>query len=285
LRTLLCALALTLAASSARGDPPHPPPARIVSLNQCLDAILVELVPTERIAAISHYSRDPLRSPIAELAQRLPITYESAEEIVALRPDLVLASRHSAIPTRNALRRVGIHYELFDVPLSVKHSLAQIRRIAALTGSRAAGEALVGRIESAIVAARLPPGARRLTAAVYEMGGLTAGSKTVTDELMQVVGLDNLAASYGIEMHAPMQLELLVAAPPDLLLMGEVPAAAGTQAARLVQHRALRKVPSLRWEFPARFMYCSGPTIIEEVAALARARDAIHTRSRAQAAR
>ncbi len=287
MRALLRALALTLAASTAHAgaDAPHPPPARIVSLNQCLDAILVELVPTERIAAISHYSRDPLLSPIAELAQRLPITYESAEEIVALRPDLVLASRHSAIPTRNALRRVGIHYELFDVAFSVEESLAQIRRIAALIGNRAAGEALVGRIERAIEAARLPPGTRRLTAAVYETGGLTAGSKTVTDELMQIVGLDNLAARYGIKMHAPMQLELLVAAPPDLLLMGEVPAAAGTQAARLVQHRALRKVPSMRWEFPARFMYCSGPTIIEEVAALASARDAIHTRSRAQAAR
>ena len=168
----------------------------------------------------------------------------SAEEIVALRPDLVLASRHSAIPTRNALRRVGIHYELFDVAFSVEDSLAQIRRIAALVGNAAAGEALVARIERAIETARLPPGTRRLTAAVYETGGLTAGSKTVTDELMQIVGLDNLAARYGIQMHAPMQLELLVAAPPDLLLMGEVPAAAGTQAARIVQHRALRKVPS-----------------------------------------
>jgi iron complex transport system substrate-binding protein len=287
LRTLLCALLLTLAAPSAhaRVEAAHPPPARIISLNQCLDAILVELVPTERIAAISHYSRDPLRSPIAELAQRLPITYESAEEIVALRPDLVLASRHSAIATRNALRRVGIHYELFDVAFSVEESLAQIRRIAALIGNPAAGAALVARIERAIETARLPPGARRLTAAVYETGGLTAGSKTVTDELMQIVGLDNLAARYGIRMHAPMQLELLVAAPPDLLLVGEVPAAAGTQAARLVQHRVLRKVPSMRWEFPARFMYCSGPTIIEEVAALARARDSIHARSRAQAAR
>jgi iron complex transport system substrate-binding protein len=281
----LAVLLLTLAAASARAEVPHPPPGRIVSLNQCLDAILVELVPTERIAAISHYSRDPLRSPIAALAQRLPITYESAEEIVALRPDLVLASRHSAIPTRNALRRVGIHYELFDVAFSVKDSLTQIRRIAALVGEAAAGEALVARIERAIEAARVPPGAPRLSAAVYETGGLTAGANTVTDELMQIVGFDNLAARYGIRTHQPMQLELLVAAPPDLLLVGEVPAAGGTQAARIVQHRVLRKLPSTRWEFPARFMYCSGPTIVEEVAALAAARDAILARSRAQAAR
>ena len=280
-RLLLALLTLTAAIPHARADAPK----RIVSLNQCLDAVLVELVPTERIAAISHYSRDPLRSPIAELAQRLPITYESAEEIVALRPDLVLASRHSAIPTRNALRRVGIHYELFDVAFSLDESLAQIRRIAALVGNTAGGEALVGRIEHAIEAARLPPGARRLTAAVYSTGGNTAGANTVTDDLMQIVGLDNLAARYGIRTHQPLQLELLVAAPPDLLLVGEIPDAAGTQAARIVQHRALRKVPSLRWDFPVRFMYCSGPTIVEEVVALAAARDALYATSRRQAAR
>jgi iron complex transport system substrate-binding protein len=180
---------------------------------------------------------------------------------------------------------VGIHYELFDVPFSVKDSLAQIRRIAALVGSAAAGEVLVSKIQRAIDAARLPPGAPRLTAAVYETGGLTAGANTVTDDLMQIVGLDNLAARYDIQTHQPMQLELLLAAPPDLLLVGEVPAADGTQAARVVQHRALRKVHSKRWDFPARFMYCSGPTIVEEVAALAAARDAIYAASRAQAAR
>jgi iron complex transport system substrate-binding protein len=277
---LLVAL-LTAASPLARADAP----ARIVSLNQCLDAILVELVPTERIAAISHYSRDPVRSPIATLAQRLPITYESAEEIVALRPDLVLASRHSAIPTRNALRRVGIHYELFDVAFSVKESLAQIRRIAALVDNAAAGEALVARIERAIDAARLPQGSPRLTAAVYGTGGNTAGANTVTNDLMQTVGLENLAAHYGIKTHQPMQLELLLAAPPDLLLVGEIPEEAGTQDARIVRHRALRKLSSKRWDFPMRFMYCSGPTIVEEVAALAQARNAVYAASRAQASR
>ncbi|HKQ13413.1 MAG TPA: ABC transporter substrate-binding protein [Steroidobacteraceae bacterium] len=282
-RHLLCLLVALLVTASppARGDAP----ARIVSLNQCLDAILVELVPTERIAAISHYSRDPVRSPIAALAQRLPITYESAEEIVALRPDLVLASRHSAIPTRNALQRVGIHYELFDVAFSVQDSLTQIRRIAALVDNVAAGETLIARIERAIEVARLPQGAPRLTAAVYATGGNTAGANTVTNDLMQVVGLENLAARYGIKTHQPLQLELLLAAQPDLLLVGELPAAAGTQDARSVQHRALRKLPSKRWDFPVRFMYCSGPTIVDEVAALARARDAVYATSRAQASR
>lgn len=276
-------IALLAVGAHARAD--ATPPARIVSLNQCLDAILVELVPTQRIAAVSHYARDPLVSSIATTAAHLPITYETAEEIVALRPDLVLASRHSAIPTRNALQRVGIHYELFEVPFSVKDSVAQIRRIAALVGRPDAGEVLVAKIERAIEAARLPPGAPRLTAAVYETGGLTAGSGTVTDDLMQIVGFDNLAARHGIKTHLPMPLELIVAEPPDLLLVGDIPAAAGTQAARIVQHRALRQLPSARRAFPARFMYCSGPTIVEEVAVLAAARDSIYAASQARAAR
>lgn len=274
---------LAASACARADDTPRQPPSRIVSLNQCLDAILVELVPTQRIAAVSHYARDPLVSSIAPLAARLPITYETAEEIVALRPDLVLASRHSAVATRNALRRVGIRYELFDVAFSIADSLAQIRRIAALVGNAAAGETLITKIGRALANARLPQGAPRLTAAVYETGGLTAGADTVTDELMQVVGLDNLAARYDIRTHRPMPLELIVAAPPDLLLVGEIPAEAGTQAARIAQHRALRKLPSVRRDFPARFMYCSGPTIVEEVAALATARDAVYAASNRRA--
>jgi iron complex transport system substrate-binding protein len=276
---------LAAIAPARAADTPRAVPSRIVSLNQCLDAILVELVPTQRIAAVSHYARDPLVSPIATLAANLPTTYETAEEIVALRPDLVLASRHSGIAARNALRRVGIHYELFEVAFTVEDSIAQIRRIAALVGSTAEGEALVAKIERAIDAARLPRGAQRLTAAVYETGGLTAGSSTVTDELMRIVGFDNLAARYGIETHLPLPLELIVAAPPDVLLVGDIPAAAGTQAARIVQHRALRKLPSARRTFPARFMYCSGPTIVEEVAALAAARDSVYAISQARASR
>jgi iron complex transport system substrate-binding protein len=124
-----------------------------------------------------------------------------------------------------------------------------------------------------------------MTAAVYETGGLTAGSSTITDELLRIVGFDNVAARYGIETHAPLPLELIIADPPDLLLVGDIPAAAGTQASRIVQHRALRQLPSARREFPARFMYCSGPTIVEEVATLAAARDSLSATSQVRAAR
>lgn len=283
-RLLACAVAfLPLAstcavAQSSAGK--RPVPMRIVSLNLCLDTLLLELAPPERIAAISHYALDPYRSMIAERAKTLPITYETAEEIVALRPDLVLTSRHSAPGTRHALTRVGVHFELFDVPKSIDASIAQVRQMAALLHRKEAGEALVARIEAAIEAARPPKNFVPLSAAVYHAAdyqpdALTAGINTVTGQLMRVAGLDNVAERYGIKTYSPLSLELLVSAPPQVLLVGETSPGAPTHAEQIVQHRVMRSLQSrmIREAFPVRMLYCAGPTMIDALGALVAARE------------
>lgn len=244
-------------------------------MHLCVDPVLLELVPREHILALSQYARDPWRSTIASAAQTLPYTNETAEEVVALEPDLVLTSRHSAIATRNALQRVGIRFELFDVPQSIAQSLAQIRRVAALLQRQEQGEQLIARIEQAIDKARKPPGSPTLTAAVYQPRGLSAGADTVTGELMRVVGLDNIAARYGVRTYGPLPLEALVSAPPDILLVGDTSHGAPTHAERIVHHRALRALAfrMQREPFPARLLYCSGPTMIAALDALVAARE------------
>ena len=256
-------------------------PMRIVSLNMCVDGMLVDLVSHDRIAALSHYARDPQRSTIAEEARHLPITYETAEEVVALRPDLVLTSRHSAIATRNALKRVGIRFELFDVPGTVEESLAQVRTVAKLLGAEREGEVMVSRIQAAIDAARLPPGETPFTAAIYQPGGMSAGANTVVGELMELTGLQNIAARYGVKNYRPLPLEVLVSAPPDVLLVGETSPGAPMLEEKVVHHRALRSLDSqmTRSVFPARLLYCAGPTMVESVATL------VHAREQALAAR
>lgn len=278
LAPLLAALWL---APSAQAEEPTPHPMRIVSLNMCVDSIVIELVSHDRIAALSHYARDPQRSTISEAARHLPITYETAEEVVALRPDIVLTSRHSAIATRNALKRVGIRFELFDVPDSVEESLAQIRQVARLLGAQREGEAMVARIQAALDAARLPPNEPPLTAAIYQPGGLSAGANTVVGELMELTGLGNIAARYGVEQYRPLPLEVLISSPPDVLLVGETSPGSPMQAEKVVRHRALRALESQMTQavFPARLLYCAGPTMVPAVAAL------VHAREEAWAAR
>lgn len=268
----------------AETQPAHP--VRIVSLNMCVDAILVELVSHDRIAALSHYARDPQRSTISEVARQLPITYETAEEVVALRPDLVLTSRHSAPATRNALKRVGIRFELFDVPSTIGDSIEQVRIVARLLGAEREGEAMVARIEQALEAARLPADEEPLTAAIYQPGGLSAGANTVVGELMQLTGLHNIAARYGVQNYRPLPLEVLVSAPPDVLLVGETSPGSQLQAERIVRHRALRAIESQMTQevFPARLLFCAGPTMVDAANSLARAREHAQSVRRARVA-
>lgn len=253
----------------------HAEPMRIVSINTCLDAVLVELVPRDRLLAISYYSRDPWRSTIASVANTLPITYETAEEIVALKPDLVLTGRHSAIATRNALRRVGIRFEVYDVPQSIAESIAQIRMLATLLNREPQGEQLIRRIDNAIAAARPAVGTSPVPAVIYQPGGLTSGADTVTGELMQIAGLENVAARYGVRTYRPLPLEQLIADPPQILLTGDTAYGAVTQAERVVHHRALRALQAQMSQesFPARLLYCSGPVMIDALDALVAARN------------
>jgi iron complex transport system substrate-binding protein len=272
LAALLSAVALASASGVAHAEANHP--MRIVSLNMCVDSILIELVSHDRIVALSHYARDPQRSTISEAARHLPITYETAEEVVALRPDLVLTSRHSAIGTRNALRRVGIRFELFDVPKTIAGSLEQVRSVARLLGAEREGEAMVARIEQALEAARLPAGQTPLTAAIYQPGGLSAGANTVVGELMELTGLQNIAARYGVDSYRPLPLEVLVSSPPEVLLVGETSPGAPLKSERIVRHRALRALESQMTQeiFPARLLYCAGPTMVQAADTLAQAR-------------
>lgn len=256
--TDLLALALALAA-----PPLAAAPARIVSMNPCADAILAELVPPARIAGLSHWSSDPAASSMdVGLARRLPRHFGSAEEVLALRPDLVIAGAHTPAATRAAFSRLGVPVVLVGVPSSVAESLAEIRRIATAVGQPGEGEALESRIEAALVAAQHPgPPARAL---LRTPAGVVPGAGTLVADVMARTGFVNAAAAMGLATWDILPLERLLLAPPAILLVDP-------KAAR---HPALVKAgPPPRLEpFPMRLLNCGGPTIIPLAGSLAEIR-------------
>jgi len=249
-------------------------PRRVVSLNACLDAILVHVADRGQIAALSHYAREPVGSTISEVAKTLPFTWETAEEVIALRPDLVLTSRHSALATRNALGRMNIPTELFAVPDSVATSLEQVREVARLVGRPARGEALIARIEAALVAAAPPPGSRPLKALIYQPNGFAAGRGTLMDEMMTRSGFDNVAGRYGLGKWGNVPVERLLADPPQVLLSGTPAQGARTWADRVMRHPALASLSGrmVQARLDEKLLYCGGPVLIQTAAALAEAR-------------
>ena len=266
---MLAALAVATAAVSA------PAPRRIVSLNPCLDGILIAVADPGQIAALSHYSRDRRQSAIADVASRYPFTWGSAEEVAAMKPDLVLRSSMGGRALTAVLPRLGIRQESFGVPDSVEENLAQIERIARLVGHPERGRALEARIRAALQAAAPRPGEPRLEALIYEYHGLASGSGTLVDELMRRTGFDNLAPRYGLTQTVDVPLERLLASPPQVLLSGRLAPDEPAWADRVLSHPALVALKRrIKVEtFPETLMFCGGPTLIPEVQALARARE------------
>lgn len=256
------------------GAAARPAPRRIVSLNPCLDVILVNVADRAQIAAISHYSHEPTSSSIGPLGATYPFTYESAEEILALEPDLVLTARHSSPATRAALAKLGVRTELFGAPDSVEQSLDQVLKVAEAVGHPDRGNALVARIRAAIAAAAPPPGVRRLSAITYQSGGFATANGTMMDEMMRRAGLDNAASRYGLKRTGNIPLERLIADPPDVLLAGETKPGAPTWADRVLRHPALaHAAPRMhRASFPQRLTFCGGPVLIDTARMLARVR-------------
>ncbi|MBU2378826.1 MAG: ABC transporter substrate-binding protein, partial [Alphaproteobacteria bacterium] len=252
------------------------PPRRVVSLNPCLDVILVGVADRGQIGAISHYARDSHGSTIAEVARTLPFTYGTAEEVIALAPDLVITGRPASLTMVKTLERLNIRTVQFPVPETVADSLAQVREVAILMGHPARGEAMVARIQAALAAAAPAPGARPISALVYMPGGFASGAGTLMDEMMRRTGLENVVARYGLSGSANVPLERLIADPPELLLSGEASRGLASRAERVMSHPALAHIADrmTRAVFPERLLFCGGPVLIHTAAVLARARQA-----------
>lgn len=267
---LLAGLALGLAACApaapaAPKDPAHP---TIVSLNPCLDAILVEVAPPSQVLALSHYSRDPSSSSIpAETAARYGVTGGTAEEVIATRPDLVLASIFLPEPTRRALEQAGLRVETFGSPTSIAESADQVRTVAALAGRADEGEALAARI-----AAAPPPPGPPVDALLWQPGEIVAGEQTLVAALLREAGFSSDAARRGLKQADRVSLEAVLADPPGVLL---VAGDAAGQRHPLVQdtYKSMVVAP-----FDPSLIYCGGPTILRARARLAEIRARVEAR-------
>lgn len=237
-------------------------PVRVVSMNPCADAILAEVAAPSQIAGLSHWSRDPAATSMdPAVARRFPSHFGTAEEVLMLRPDLVIAGAHTPAATRAALARLGIPLLTVGVPATVSQSISEVRAIARAVGRPAAGEALVARIGRDLAAAQRPGFGG--SAILRTPAGVVPGANTLAGALMDHAGLVNAAPALGLATWDMLSVERLLFDPPDLLLAD--PAAALHPALRRLKGR-MRVAP-----FPMRLLNCGGPSIGPAAAAMARA--------------
>lgn len=258
---------------------PKVPPSRIISLNPCTDALLVELADRDQIGALSAYSRDPAQSSMdVARARAFPFTRGAMEEVIAAQPSMVVSGSFTPAATRAAYARMGLRLEEFSMASTVEESEAQIRRMAALLGHPDRGEAMIARINRAMRQAAPPPGAKPLPALIWHGGGLVVGGETLVSDLLRRTGFTPFAAIRGMGQSQFLPLERMVVDPPRVLLViGHGDADGGREGRRVLGHPVLAQLRTMqRFDFDAGLEYCGGPTIVRAAQRLAQIRREAH---------
>lgn len=229
-------------------------PGRIVSANQCSDALLPALVEPARIAGLSRLAGDGL--------PQVPRITGSLDSILALQPDLVLTGPEGRGRKEELLRGFGLEVMVFDLPDGLDALRELLRRMGARLGAAERAEALADGLPMARPVAADAPQALWLAPNLYAFG---AG--TMAGDLLAASGWRN-GLGPDAQGWVSLTLEGLLARPVTLLISGGTEGA--SRAEGLLAHPVLDKVGHRRLELPSEGLGCD-PAAVMRVAELLRA--------------
>lgn len=243
------------------------PPARIVSINMCTDQLLLDLARPEQIAGLSPFAADATRSWAAEAAKPFPRLSGSAEEVLVMRPDLVVGGRFTRHATREFIRGQGYRLEEFDAVRTIAETRAQILRMGVLVGNPGKAQQRVAEIDAALARLRALALPMRLRVLPVARRGWVSGAQSLLTDLLAQGGLVNVAGELGFQNGGFASLEAIVMLKPDAILMARDDLAAEDQGSAKLLHPALsgRYANERRLTMPERLTVCGGPMLVEAI--------------------
>jgi iron complex transport system substrate-binding protein len=233
---------------------------RIASMNVCTDQLLITLADPEQILGLSRYARERFESFAASDAGQYRILSGGAEDILVLRPDIVVASLFDNRSTRELLKEKGLHLAEFSVPRNLDEVKAQIREMGDVVGHPDRANAEVARLDDAVARARQAVSVKHYRVLPLSRRGWVTGSDSLLSSLLAETGLFNAAAELGIGFGGFASLEAIVNLKPDLIVVSEAGDRAEDDGRAFLLHPALERFypPSKRIVIPDRLTVCGG---------------------------
>lgn len=211
---LLARALAAVAAAMIIAPPAAASGVRVMSLDSCADQYVLALAPRETIVGVSYRAGAP-DSYMRDAAVGLPRRRATVESLVAARPEVVVRYWGGDARLVSALERRDVRTVRIDDAADFAGVRANVRRVAEALGRRAAGEALVARMDAKLTAAA---GAWKGERALYlTPGGFTAGRGTLIDAMLRAAGLLNASTQ---AFFTPVPLEAMVMRPPRAVVLG-----------------------------------------------------------------
>jgi len=216
-------------------------PQRVVSTFLCTDEYVFRLVPPKHIAALSYEAVDrrPVVSTIADAAKDMPVIRPSTETVLALKPDLVVLYAGTNPRLHVNLKSLGI--PVLDVPWA--NNLKDVRAVTAMLGDKLGASekarALLADMDRKIAAAKAAAPHPPVGAILYEPQGY-ANVQGVTEDVMRIAGIVDVAPPGAMTRTGQLPVEAVIAAAPELLILGGEARSGTARAYAVLHHPALR---------------------------------------------
>jgi len=225
-------------------------PVRIASVTLGTDEILLSLIDKSRLVAVTQFSTDPAISNVAGQTDDIPVKIESsnAEQIIALKPDLVFVASYTSQDVVQQLRDAGLTVFMFPFVDSIEQMKQNILMIGKVVGEAEKAEQIVAEMDArlAAIAEKVAQIKERPTVLNYTPDGYTGGKGTSNDDIITRAGGRNLAKEAGIEGWQQISLEKVVELNPDVILLSDWNPGHPDFAETLRKNPALQNVTAVR---------------------------------------
>mgnify|MGYP000412879295 CR=1 FL=1 len=202
-------------------------PQRIMTTHFHLDNLLLGVVPQDRIVAMSKTMDDPMISYAAssDIDKPQKLTEITLENVVALKPDLIISRSTIGAEKIQSYRDLGIPVYVSEMPIDVVEVKAKIAGIAEAVGEAEHGKILNAKIDKELAAIEKAAHekVRYSTSCVLvsKMNHNYGGKGCFFDDLCNKAQIRNAVADMGIMNGELISKEIMVKADPDFFLLSE----------------------------------------------------------------
>ena len=225
------------------------PPTKVHSLSLGHTEILAALMDFSKVSAVYSFFTDPEQSNIADLSKSHNLIGFDPEEVVALEPEIVIASRFTDADNVALLKDAGIPVARASLENSALGNVPNILLIGYMVGAEKEALLLADEIERRMqfVGDILSGNDHPRVLSISKFTSIfVAGSGSTEGGIIEQAGGVNAAADSGIEGHQQITIEGITAINPDVIVVPQPTEGANAFISELKLNAALFEVPALK---------------------------------------
>lgn len=200
-------------------------PNRILTLAMCTDSMVLGMLPTSSLVGINSLADDPVSSNISEKGKKIPqkIKEPSAEEIMALKPDLIIATGWTSADKVATMRELGFPVVVIPLITKLEDIKEAITIISQAIAEEEKGVQIISKMDQELNMLKEKidkiPKEKRKKVVLLSVMTTYGGRGCLFDDMCKYAGVVNGIADAGIKSGQTLTKEMLVKINPDVLLM------------------------------------------------------------------